>query len=102
MQPTARRCHHERCRISSSQEREMFQSSLMSWSSQSIETETLAKSQRINGSRQLSWGRAGAPPSADLRARPRGALVDVDLVAEQEERIGPALAIALGHLVREY
>ena len=40
--------------ISSSQPREMFQSSLMSWSSQSIETETQEKSQRISGSSQLS------------------------------------------------
>ena len=28
----------------------MFQSSLMSWSSQAIETETVEKSQRISGS----------------------------------------------------
>ena len=32
----------------------MFQSSLMSWSSQAIETETVEKSQRIIGSLQLS------------------------------------------------
>ena len=32
----------------------MFQSSLMSWSSQSIETETVENSQRISGSCQLS------------------------------------------------
>ena len=32
----------------------MFQSSLMSWSSQSIETETVEKSQRISGSLQDS------------------------------------------------
>ena len=33
----------------------MFQSSDMSWSSQSIEVETVENSQRISGSRQLSW-----------------------------------------------
>ena len=33
----------------------MFQSSDMSWSSQSIEVETLASSARIRGSLQLSW-----------------------------------------------
>ncbi len=30
------------------------------------------------------------------------ALVDVDLVAEQEELVGPALAIAAGHLLGEH
>ena len=55
MQPIARLCHQARPRISSTQEWEMFQSSDMSWSSQSIEVETFANSQRINGSRQLSW-----------------------------------------------
>ncbi len=46
------------CCISSSQSREMFQSSLMSWSSQSIETETR---RRASGS--------AAPPSSRGRAR---------------------------------
>jgi hypothetical protein len=32
----------------------MFQSSLMSWSSQTIESETVEKSQRSSGSRQDS------------------------------------------------
>ena len=33
----------------------MFQSSLMSWSSQTIEVETVESSQRISGSPQASW-----------------------------------------------
>ena len=83
----------------------MFQSSLMSWSSQSIETETVENSQRISGSlpgllvepgvllevgHLLAGRRLGAAPLADPLAGPRRALVDVDLVAEQEEQLGPA------------
>jgi hypothetical protein len=41
-------------RISSSHEREMFQSSLMSWSSITIAVETVENNQRIGGSRQDS------------------------------------------------
>ena len=46
----ARPCHQDFWRISSSQEPEMFQSSLMSWSSHDIEIETVEKSQRMIGS----------------------------------------------------
>ena len=107
-QPVSRRCHQARSRISSTQEREMFQSSDMSWSSQSIETETVENSQRTSGSRPallvepgvllevghlLARFGADAAAFADLLAGPRRALVDVDLVAEQEELLGPLLAL---------
>jgi hypothetical protein len=41
--------------ISSFQEREIFQSSAMSWSSRTIAVDTVEKSQRITGSPHASW-----------------------------------------------
>ena len=54
--------HQDRSRISSTQEWEMFQSSDMSWSSQSIEVETLASSSHGSAARSSSPGRARCTP----------------------------------------
>ena len=81
----------------------MFQSSLMSWSSQTIEVDTVESSQRISGiapglvvepgvflevgdliARRLG----GSAPLADPLARLRSPLVDVDLIAEQQQDLG--------------
>ena len=81
---------------------EMFQSSCMSWSSITIELDTVESSQRITG-RSTPPGRGGCTPrsrrprsgarrAADRRARDEleglgGDLVGVDLVAAQEEQV---------------
>jgi hypothetical protein len=49
-----RSCHQGFARMSSSHEREMFQSSRTSWSSIVIEVDTLENSQRASGSLQDS------------------------------------------------
>ena len=106
-------CHHGLARLSSTHEREMFQSSLMSWSSQTIDSETVEKSQRISGSSQasaysqrvllevhhlLARRAVGAAARANSLPRPRGSLVDVDLVAEQEEQLRPLVPLRARHL----
>ena len=53
--PSTRSCHHACARISRTQRAEMFQSSCMSWSSQTIAVGTVDSSQRITGSRHESW-----------------------------------------------
>jgi hypothetical protein len=48
--PTIRSSHHPLARISSTQSRDVFQSSWTSWSSKTIAEETVDRSQRIGGS----------------------------------------------------
>ena len=49
----------------------------------------------------LTRGRVGAAPFADPLPGPRRALVDVDLVAEQEEELGPLVVVVADHLAGE-
>ena len=105
-----RSSHHGSARISRTQASEMFQSSWTSWSSKIIVLGTVASSQRMSGSLHDSRYRRvyssksatcvarrlrDVAPGADERERLGRDLVGVDLVAEQQQAVGPRLAAPL-------
>ena len=94
----------------------MFQSSLMSWSSQDHRAgdrrEQPADDRVAPGllveprvllvvGDLLAGGRVGAAPLANPFAGARRALVDVDLVAEQEQELRPLVVVVADHLAGE-